>query len=241
MKNSSQSAQILSRVLGFVLGCLVTTTIVHAQIATPALPPQDWPNLQRYAIANRDLKALPQVAGRVVFMGDSITEGWGRAPVSIFQNPLYVNRGISGQTTSQMLLRFRPDVLDLHPDTVVILGGTNDIAGNTGPATLESIEGNIASMAELANAHKIRVIISSVLPAADYSWRPGKEPAPKIRIINHWLQEYCTQHDFTYLDYYTSLATPEGGMRPEYSKDGVHPTPAGYEIMNALVQKVLTP
>ena len=197
----------------------------------------DFGNLKRYAAANAELP--PQTAGRVVFFGDSITDAWVSNGGTFFPGKPYVNRGISGQTTPQMLVRFRQDVIDLHPEAVVILAGTNDIAGNTGPSTLEMIEDNLRSMAELAQANGIRVILASVLPAADYPWRKGLEPAPKIKTLNQWMANYCAEKKITYLDYYSSMADEVGGMKPGISKDGVHPNAAGYAIMEPLAQKAI--
>jgi len=197
----------------------------------------DFGGLKRYAAANAVL--APQEKGRVVFYGDSITDGWAISGGTYFPGKPYVNRGISGQTTAQMLVRFRQDVIDLHPEAVLLLAGTNDIAGNTGPSTLEMIEDNFRSMAELAKANHIRVILASVTPAFDYPWRRGLEPAPKIQALNQWLAQYAAEQKFTYLDYYTSMAGPDGGMKPGISKDGVHPNAAGYAIMEPLAEKAI--
>jgi lysophospholipase L1-like esterase len=185
-----------------------------------------------------DLKLAAPAAGedRVVFMGDSITEGWHFDGPSGFAGKPYINRGISGQTTPQMLVRFRQDVIDLQPKVVVILAGTNDIAGNTGPMTLEEIEGNIASMAELAEAHHIRVVLCSVLPAFDYPWRPGLTPAPKIDLINAWMRGYATAKGFVYVDYHSAMKDARDGLPASLSGDGVHPLPAGYAVMKPLVE-----
>ena len=196
----------------------------------------DWAQLGRY---RKDNAALPPpLAGerRVVFYGDSITEGWGANGVPFFPGKPYLNRGISGQTTAQMLLRFRQDVIGLHPAVVVILAGTNDLAGNTGYATLAMIEDNLRSMTELAQGHGIRVILSSVLPVADYPWRPGVRPAAKVRALNAWLRDYAHTHDATYLDYHAAMSNAEGGLDPRLAADGVHPTPAGYAVMAPLAQ-----
>jgi lysophospholipase L1-like esterase len=199
---------------------------------------QDWAQLGRYAEANAALP--PTEAGRVVFYGDSITDAWTRNGGSFFPGKPYLNRGISGQTTEQMIVRFRQDVIDLHPQAVVILAGTNDIAGNTGPETKEMIEGNFRSMVELAKANGIRVVLASVLPARAYPWRPtAGDPADKIRALNDWLKSYAAQQSLTYLDYYTPMAAPDGGMKPGISIDGVHPNAAGYAIMEPLAEKAL--
>lgn len=202
--------------------------------AKPTLPQTDWAALKRYADANAALPA--DVPGRVVFYGDSITDAWTRNGGKFFPGKPYVNRGISGQTTPQMLVRFRQDVIDLHPTAVVILAGTNDIAGNTGAETQEQIEGYFRSMVELAKQNNIRVVISSLLPAADYPWRRGLEPSPRIIALNKWLQEYCASEHLVYLDYYTSMAMPDGSMKKELTLDGVHPNAAGYAVMESLAQ-----
>ncbi|MFT4197901.1 MAG: SGNH/GDSL hydrolase family protein [Pseudoxanthomonas sp.] len=199
----------------------------------------DWPQLGRYRADNARLPT--HAAGRVVFYGDSITDAWGRNGNGsvFFPGKPYLNRGISGQTTAQMLVRFRQDVVDLHPEVVVILAGTNDIAGNTGPATLAMIEDNLRSMAELARAHDIRVVLASVLPASAYPWRPGYEPAAKIRALNAWIGDYARATGAVYLDYYAALANAEGGLDPKLATDGVHPTAAGYAIMAPLAQRAI--
>jgi len=226
-----------------LFAAFTVTSLALAQQPTPAPPLtqsqlllklDDFAGLHRYAAANATL--APMEKGRIVFFGDSITDAWVRNGGKFFPGKPYVNRGISGQTTPQMLVRFRQDVIDLHPAAVVILAGTNDIAGNTGPSTLEMIEDNLTSMAELAHANGIHVILASVLPAADYPWRKGLEPAPKIKALNQWIADYCAQKKFTYLDYYTAMAGPDGGMKPGISIDGVHPNAAGYAIMEPLAQ-----
>ncbi len=199
----------------------------------------DWANLSRYQNANMDLKNMGKVDNRVVFMGNSITDAWIKWSPEFFEGKDFIDRGISGQTTPQMLIRFRPDVIDLQPELVLILAGTNDIAGNTGPSTPEMIQGNIASMAELAKSNDIKVILCSVLPVYDYPWRPGLEPAEKIIALNEWIKKYARKNKFTYLDYYSSLVDDRGGMKAEYSHDGVHPNKEGYKIMEELAQKTI--
>src|SRR5262249_2058195 len=162
-----------------------------------------------------------------VFMGNSITEGWFKADPEFFKGKSYVGRGISGQTTPQMLVRFRQDVINLKPFAVVILAGTNDIAGNTGPATLEEIFGNIASMAELASSNKIKVILSSILPVFDYPWKPGLQPAEKIVSLNQMIKNYATKNGHIYLDYFSAMADERHGLKKELGDDGVHPNMAG--------------
>jgi acyl-CoA thioesterase I len=183
-----------------------------------------------------DMTLAPPAAGenRVVFMGDSITQGWKLEEA--FPGKPYINRGISGQTTPQMLVRFRQDVIDLKPKVVVILAGTNDIAGNTGPMTLADTEGNLASMAELARANGIGVVLCSVLPAFDYSWAPGLTPAPKIAQVNAWLQRYAAGKNFVYVDFYSAMKDNRGGLPSNLSRDGVHPLPAGFAIMTPLAE-----
>jgi lysophospholipase L1-like esterase len=194
----------------------------------------DFGNLARYKEDDLKLAAPAPGENRVVFMGDSITQAWKLG--ESFPGRPYIGRGISGQTTPQMLVRYRQDVIDLKPKVVVILGGTNDIAGNTGPMTLEQIEGNIASMAELAAANGIGVVLCSVLPALDYHWAPGKEPAPKIAKLNEWIARYAARKSFVYVDYYAAMKDERGGLPPTLSQDGVHPLPAGYALMAPLVQ-----
>ncbi|RCS28781.1 capsular biosynthesis protein [Rhodanobacter denitrificans] len=200
----------------------------------------DWPQLARYRDDNAQLPAPAPGAARVVFFGDSITDAWGRAEgTRFFPGKPYVNRGISGQTTAQMLLRFRQDVIALRPAAVVVLAGTNDIAGNTGLATLPMIEDNFRSMTELAQANHIRVILASVLPVSDYPWHPGLQPADKVRALNAWIKAYASSRGATYLDYYGALANAQGGMDFRLASDGVHPTPEGYAIMAPLAQQAI--
>ena len=199
---------------------------------------EDWAQLGRYRAADEALPAT--VPGRVVFYGDSITDFWVQNGGKFFPGKPYVNRGITGQTTPQMLVRFRQDVVQLHPDVVVILAGTNDIAGNTGPSTQEMIEDNFKSMTEIARANGIRVILASTTPAAKYPWKPEiADPAGKIEALNGWIKSYCAQEKLTYLDYWTAMAGPDGGMKPGISLDGVHPNAAGYVIMEPLAEAAI--
>jgi lysophospholipase L1-like esterase len=203
-------------------------------------PPQDWAQLGRYAADDATLP--PPAAGqqRVVFLGDSITDGWGRKPgTSFFPGKSYVNRGISGQTTPQMLVRFEQDVVHLHPEVVVILAGTNDVAGNTGPETPAMIEDNFRAMTDIARRNGIRVVLASITPAARYPWRPGVESVPEIRELNGWLRQYAAQQHLVYLDYYSAMADPDGAMKPGLSSDGVHPTQAGYAVMAPLAEAAI--
>jgi len=199
----------------------------------------DWPNLARYRDDNAKLGLPLANENRVVFMGNSITEGWINISPEFFAGRPYFDRGISGQTTPQMLVRFRTDVIDLKPAVVVILAGINDIAGNTGPATLEMIEANIASMSELAKVHRIKVILCSVLPAYDFPWNPGVYPAEKIALLNEWIKKYAADNGITYLDYYSPMVDDRKGLKKEYSEDGVHPNKSGYQVMEPLVETAI--
>jgi lysophospholipase L1-like esterase len=198
-------------------------------------PPQDWAQLGRYAADNAALP--PPTPGRVVFLGDSITDSWGRKPgTSFFPGKPYVNRGISGQTTPQMLVRFEQDVVHLHPAVVVILAGTNDVAGNTGPETPAMIEDNFRAMTDIARRNGIRVVLASITPAARYPWRPEVVSVPEILELNAWLRQFCTEEKLVYLDYYSAMADAEGAMKPGLASDGVHPTAAGYAVMAPLAE-----
>jgi lysophospholipase L1-like esterase len=206
----------------------------------------DWPFLAKYREANRLVPPVAPGETRVVFMGDSITEGWGLKATAttpdrgeFFPGKPYINRGISGQTTPQMLVRFRQDVILLKPKAMVLLAGTNDIAENTGKETLEEIGNNIASMSELARANGIRVVLCSVLPASDFHWHKGLEPAPKIRELNAWIKDYAAKNGFVYADYYSNMANSEGGLKAELSPDGVHPNKAGYDLMAPLAEAAI--
>jgi lysophospholipase L1-like esterase len=201
---------------------------------------QDWANLQRYRDENAKIAAPSPNEERVIFMGDSITDAWGRRYGKFFAGKPYINRGISGQTTPQMLIRFRPDVLAHKPKAVVILAGTNDIAGNTGPMTLEAIQGNLMSMAELAKANGIRVILASVLPVSDYI-RPQTErrPPDTIKALNNWLQNYARQNGHIYLDYFSAMVDEQGFLKKDLSYDGLHPDEKGYEVMEPLAAKAI--
>jgi len=201
---------------------------------------KDWANLGRYKADNASVKPPTDGENRVVFMGDSITDGWGRRYGKFFTGKPYINRGISGQTTPQMLIRFRPDVIALKPKAVVILAGTNDIAGNTGTMTLEDIEGNLMSMAELAKANGIKVVLSSVMPVTD-AIRPQTErrPPDTIRKLNAWIKDYAAKTGAGYLDYYSAMVDDKGMLKTELTYDGLHPNDAGYEVMTPLAQKAV--
>ncbi|MFP5080974.1 SGNH/GDSL hydrolase family protein [Pedobacter sp. JCM 36344] len=215
-------------ILGAVL-CL-SSQLVNAQ---------DWANLKRFQEENGKLVAPAPNENRVVFMGNSITEGWKNTSPEFFNGRPYINRGISGQTTPQMLIRFHQDVVNIKPKVVVMLCGINDIAGNTGPSTLEMIEDNIAAMAEIARANKISVVLSSVLPAFDFPWKPGMEPANKVIALNKWIKEYAAIHKLIYLDYFSAMKDERNGLSKELAKDGIHPTKAGYAIMEPLAEKAI--
>jgi lysophospholipase L1-like esterase len=200
---------------------------------------QDWANLERYKNDNEKIGLPKPGENRVVFMGNSITDVWINFFPDYFSDNGYVDRGISGQTTPQMLVRFRADVINLNPVVVTILAGTNDIAGNTGPSTLEMIADNIFSMTELAKANGIKVILSSVLPVYDYPWKPGLNPADNIVKLNEMIKSYADSHEVLYLDYYSSMVDNRKGMKAEYSEDGVHPNKDGYKVMMDLCSQAI--
>ncbi|WP_158885433.1 SGNH/GDSL hydrolase family protein [Rhodanobacter sp. L36] len=201
----------------------------------------DWPALKRYHDDNAALPAPKSGDARVVFMGDSITDFWGRGVGVFFPGKGYVNRGISGQTTPQMLIRFRPDVIALQPRVVVILAGTNDIAGNTGPSTLAMIEDNLASMADLARANHIKVVLASVTPVSDYNHpdQTRNRPPEKIIALDAWIKAYAQREHLIYLDYYDALLDQSHALKKEFSDDGLHPNAAGYAVMAPLAQRAI--
>lgn len=207
----------------------------------------DWPALARYREDNKMIAPPAKNEQRVVFMGDSITDSWDDPAFGgFFPGKPYVNRGISGQTTPQMLIRFRRDVIELKPKVVVILAGTNDLAGNTGPTTLEAIEDNLTSMAELAKANGIRVVFASVLPVSDYEMRDGKpliqtvrRPPDQIVALNRWMKEFARIHRHVYLDYFSAMVDDKGFLKDELSNDGLHPNPAGYAVMAPLAEAAI--
>nr|WP_293162973.1 SGNH/GDSL hydrolase family protein [Allomuricauda sp.] len=208
-------------------------------MGTSKINAQDWPNLEKYKNANAELTAPADGENRVVFMGNSITEMWKDAHPEFFKDHPFVNRGIGGQTTPQMLLRFRQDVIDLNPKVVVILAGTNDIAGNTGPMTLKQIHDNILSMVELAKANGIKPIVCSVLPAYDYPWRPGLNPNVKIPKLNALLKDMTKAQNVMYLDYFSEMVDDRNGMQSKLTTDEVHVTKAGYDIMETMVKEAI--
>ena len=200
----------------------------------------DWPNLARYATANQRLPT-PAAATRVVLIGNSIIEGWVKADSAFFagQPYAYIGRGISGQTSGQLLLRFRQDVINLHPTVVVLLVGINDVAENSGPYTPQNTLHNLLTMVELAQAHAIRVVLCSVTPATDFWWHKGLNPGPKIVALNQQIKAYADQHHLTYLDYHTALADEKQGLKKAYGSDGVHPNLAGYRVMEPLLNQAV--
>jgi len=220
---------------------------VKTQLTRAESKLKDWPQLTRYRDANAKVVAPAKSEVRVVFMGDSITDSWDDPKFGgFFPGKLYIDRGISGQTTPQMLVRFRADVIDLHPKVVVLLAGTNDLAGNTGPMTLEAIEDNLISMAELAKANSIKVVLSSVLPISDYEQRDGKpivrttqRPPEKIKRLNEWMRSYADKNKLTYLDYYSAMIDDKGFLKDELSEDGLHPNAKGYAIMAPLAEAAI--
>jgi lysophospholipase L1-like esterase len=232
-----------------VLACITLPTVAVAQ--QPADPCatlkeaqkemestlRDWPNLAKYSAANAKLGSPAKGESRVVFMGDSITEFWDLS--ESFPGKHYVNRGISGQTTPQMLLRFRQDVIALQPKVVVILAGTNDVAENTGPISVEGIEDNLASMVDLAKRNGIEVVLAALVPAAKYPWRPELAPIEKIHVLNDWAKHFSAQEDLVFLDSFTPMEDGKRGLKAELSEDGVHPNKAGYAVMAPLAEKAI--
>jgi lysophospholipase L1-like esterase len=206
---------------------------------------RDWPQLERYREANGKVAAPAKDEQRVVFLGDSITDGWKLE--NAFPGKPYINRGISGQTTPQMLVRFRPDVVAHKPKVVVILAGTNDLAGNTGPMTLEAIEDNLMSIVDLAHQHGIKVVLASLLPVSDYGktndGRPltqtTRRPPEKIKALNDWLKKYAAERKLVYLDYFSATVDDKGFLKTELSGDGLHPNAAGYDVMAPLASKAI--
>lgn len=201
----------------------------------------DWPLLARFAKDNATYPPLKPGEKRVVFMGDSITDGWGRPIGEFFPGKGYINRGISGQTTPQMLVRFRADVIALKPSVVVILAGTNDIAGNTGPSSLQMIEDNLMSMTELARAHGIHVVIATLLPISNYhdATSSTRRPPADINTLNAWIRDYTTREHLGYIDYFDAMLDKSGQLRADLSDDGLHPNAAGYKVMAPLAQKAV--
>ncbi|MDX6576125.1 MAG: hypothetical protein QOE96_2078 [Blastocatellia bacterium] len=247
-------------ILSIFIACALTAI---AQPATPAVDPcaevtaratraetklKDWPALARYHDTNSKTAGPSSKEDRVVFMGDSITDSWQNPNYGgFFPGKPYLDRGISGQTTPQMLIRFRPDVIALQPKVVVILAGTNDIAGNTGPMSLQALEDNLMSMFDLAHANGIRVVFASVLPISDYEKakdgqpiiRSNQRPPERIAALNTWMKTYATSHGGVYLDYFSAMADDKGFLREELSEDGLHPNRKGYDIMAPLAEQAI--
>ncbi len=199
---------------------------------------QDFANFGRYQKQNQEVLSQ-NIAPNSVLMGDSITEGWFATDPGFFTKNNFVGRGISGQVTSQMLLRFREDVIKLKPKRVIILAGTNDIAENQGPISLDKVFGNIVSMAELAKANNIKVILCSVLPAYDFPWRKDMQPADKVIALNKMIKDYAQKNHITYVDYHSVLKDEKNGLPKEIAEDGIHPNKLGYEKMEAILMKNL--
>ncbi|MGO4904282.1 SGNH/GDSL hydrolase family protein [Flavobacterium sp. W20_MBD1_R3] len=218
---------------------LVYTLLILLIVMAQQAQAQDWPNLNKYQDQNVALKPTAAGQQRIVFMGDSITEFWSTTDSDYFTGKAYVNRGISGQTTPQMLIRFRADVIALQPAVVILLAGINDIAGNTGPTTLNMIENNIISMVELAQANQIKVILCSVLPAFDFPWKPNQNPAEKVVALNEMIKNYADANGILYLDYFSAMNDERNGLKAAYSGDGVHPNKLGYQVMAPLAEKAI--
>ena len=250
----------MKRLPGIVACCFIISAALAQAPAAPTPPPStdpelerliaqlqrahqvisDWPNLGRYKDANAKTSPPSPGESRVVFMGDSITDGWGKGQAPFFPGKPYINRGISGQTTPQMLVRFRPDVINLKPKVVVILAGTNDLAGNTGPETLDNIEDNLASMSDLARTNNIRVVMASVMPVCD-SLRPqtARRPPQQIVALDDWIKNYTAKNGFVYLDYYSAMVDSSGMFKQELTYDCLHPNDAGYAVMAPLAERAI--
>ena len=210
-------------------------------IATTQAENSDWANLGYYEKRNRELGLPDENEKRIVFMGDSITEEWGNLYPEFFSGNYYINRGIGGQTTPQMLIRFKPDAIDLKPYAIIILAGTNDIAGNTGPSTVRMITDNIFSMAELAIAYEIKVVLASILPVYQYPWVDDVlDPPSAIDSINSKIKEYVENKSLLYLDYYSSMVDDRKGLKLDFTGDGVHPNEAGYRVMSAIAGEIIS-
>tara|TARA_Y100000385_G_C13059454_1_gene623617 strand:+ start:1045 stop:1731 length:687 start_codon:yes stop_codon:yes gene_type:complete len=216
---------------------ITTLFILIYMLSNSNFNAQDWANLKKYQAENSNLKPLKNNEKRVVFMGNSITEFWSTYSNFFEANINYINRGISGQTTPQMLIRFRQDVIDLKPIVVIILAGINDIAQNTGPSSIKMIENNIFSMAELAKINNIQVILCSVLPAKKFPWAPTIEPSPIVMELNQRIKNYTEQNEITYVNYFDAMKNSSNGMKKELADDGIHPNSKGYQIMEEILKK----
>lgn len=225
----------MKRISVFLL--LLAQTLVYSQNEQPK---NDWPNLQKYAEANKNINSKQNNSKRIVLMGDSITEFWQPSYPNFYADNGFINRGLSGQTTPQILLRFRADVINLKPDAVIILAGINDIAENTGPITLEETLGNIISMAELAKANNIKVVLCSVLPANAFWWNDKIKPADKVIALNSMIKAYADKNKIIYIDYYSPMVNDEKGLDKKWGDDGVHPNANGYKLMEPLLVKAIS-
>ena len=247
LKTAVWAGILLAGTAGAQTGAVGTAPVAGApasqtdrQLAAAQKKLLDWAELGRYRTDNMVLAASAAGEKRVVFYGDSITDGWGRKPgTEFFPGKPYVNRGISGQTTPQMVVRFEQDVVHLQPAAVVILAGTNDVAGNTGPMTPEMTMDNFAAMVAIAKANRIKVVIASITPASAYPWKPEVQPADAIRDLNVRLKAFCEREGLVYLDYYSAMTNASGGLDKDLASDGVHPTAKGYEVMAPLAEKAI--
>jgi lysophospholipase L1-like esterase len=227
----------MSLILLAALAALASPSAPAPDPAVEARIHTDWAWMERYRAANAQV-AVEAARPRIVFLGDSITQGWVDLDPGFF-TPGRIGRGIGGQTTPQMLVRFPQDVIDLHPDVVQIMAGTNDIASNTGPMTDAQTQGNLRSMVELAQAHGIRVILASIPPADLFPWRPGLETGDHIVRLNRWLKDYAARSGCVYADYWSALKGDGLGAREGLTKDHVHPTPAGYAVMDRVAEAAI--
>lgn len=218
---------------------MIKESTVEVVEAKKEEPPQDWPNLERFQADNEKMALMKLKEKPIILFGNSITEGWPGLSPEFFKEKGYINRGIGGQTTPQMLVRFKQDVVHLSPAAVVILAGINDIAGNTGPSTLKMIMDNLTSMAEIAKSNGIKVLLCSVLPAYDFPWREGMEPAPKVVSLNSMIKQYAEMNGHTYVDYFSAMADDRNGLIQELGYDGVHPNAQGYAVMEPILEKAL--
>jgi len=233
MKTTTIITILAAILIGMTIACDSPPT------ENPFQPKDDWANLARFKTANAQLQSPTPDEQRVVFMGNSITECWLPDSLAFFTNKAYINRGISGQTTPQMLIRFRPDVVELEPSLVVILAGINDIAGNTGPTTINAIANNLKSMVEIAKANDIKVLLCSVLPANAFPWNPKVKPAQKVIELNTILKDFAIKNDVAYLDYFEKMVDDNDGLKAELTYDGVHPNEAGYMMMKELAEEAI--
>lgn len=228
------------KTLQFIRYAFAAVLLLCLSVAENYAQNHDFGGLNRYTKENRELPQPRKGERRVVFLGNSITEGWVNTHPAFFKDNGYIGRGVSGQTSYQFLLRFREDVIKLSPAVVVINAGTNDVAENTGPYNEEYTFGNIVSMVELAQAHRMKVILTSTLPAAAFGWNPSiKDGAQKIVALNRRVEKYARKKKIPYVNYYQAMATESGALNPAYTKDGVHPTADGYKVMEPLIQKMI--